>query len=111
VQWKPPGTFMNGYIEFSMGGANEKRSSFGSATTSAANNENAVLVMQNQAADMQVLRDAVEEALGGISDGPSVSVPSVDPMARLRQLGELRDAGVVTSVEFESKKAEMLGRL
>ncbi len=32
-------------------------------------------------------------------------------LATLRQLGELRDAGVVTPEEFEAKKAELLARL
>lgn len=34
-----------------------------------------------------------------------------DVMAQLRELGELRDAGVVTPEEFEAKKAELLKRL
>lgn len=34
-----------------------------------------------------------------------------DVMAQLRQLGELRDAGVLTQAEFDSKKAELLSRL
>lgn len=40
------------------------------------------------------------------------AVPAaVDPMEQLRKLGELRDAGVLTSAEFETKKAELLSRL
>jgi hypothetical protein len=31
--------------------------------------------------------------------------------AKLRQLGELRDAGIVTDAEFERKKAELLGQI
>jgi hypothetical protein len=45
---------------------------------------------------------------------PSISGSASDPDAilrQLRQLGELRDAGVVTSEEFETKKAELLARL
>ncbi|WP_219574006.1 SHOCT domain-containing protein [Streptomyces poriferorum] len=29
----------------------------------------------------------------------------------LRQLGELRDAGVITAADFEAKKADFLSRL
>lgn len=36
---------------------------------------------------------------------------ATDPMEQLRKLGELRDAGVVTDAEFETKKAELLARL
>lgn len=32
-------------------------------------------------------------------------------MDLLRQLGELRDAGVVTPADFEAKKADFLSRL
>ncbi|WP_406045530.1 SHOCT domain-containing protein [Micromonospora sp. NBC_00898] len=35
----------------------------------------------------------------------------VDPIAQLRQLGELRDAGILTEEEFAAKKAEILSRL
>ncbi|QNG55307.1 PH domain-containing protein [Pseudonocardia petroleophila] len=40
--------------------------------------------------------------------------PTSDPdvvFHQLRQLGELRDAGVVTPTEFEAKKAELLSRI
>lgn len=34
-----------------------------------------------------------------------------DVFGQLRQLGELRDSGVVTTEEFETKKAQLLARL
>jgi hypothetical protein len=42
---------------------------------------------------------------------PAAAPAAVDPMAQLRQLGELRDAEILTEEEFASKKAEILGRL
>lgn len=43
---------------------------------------------------------------------PSQPAPSEpDVMDQLRKLGELRDAGVLTTEEFDSKKAELLTRL
>lgn len=41
---------------------------------------------------------------------PPEALPA-DPLTQLRQLGDLRDAGVLTTVEFESKKAEILRRI
>jgi len=41
---------------------------------------------------------------------PAVAAPP-DVMTQLKQLGELRDAGILTLQEFESKKAELLTRL
>jgi len=39
------------------------------------------------------------------------SSDSGDVLAQLRQLGELRDAGVITGEDFEQKKRELLGRI
>jgi hypothetical protein len=48
-----------------------------------------------------------------VAAGPAVEqVPQgSDPLEAIRKLGELRDAGLVTPEEFESKKAELLSRL
>jgi hypothetical protein len=40
---------------------------------------------------------------------PAAAAP--DPMEQLRKLGALRDAGVLTDTEFETKKADLLSRL
>jgi hypothetical protein len=42
---------------------------------------------------------------------PAASSAANDPLAQLKQLGELRDAGILTPEEFESKKAELLSRM
>ncbi len=41
----------------------------------------------------------------------TAGAPAEDHMAKLRQLGELRDAGILTEPEFESKKADILSRM
>jgi Short C-terminal domain len=41
----------------------------------------------------------------------SSSAAGVDALAMLEKLGQLHDAGVLTEVEFETKKAELLARL
>jgi hypothetical protein len=43
--------------------------------------------------------------------GGSSTDPPVDVLEQLRRLGELRDSGVLTAGEFESKKAALLERL
>lgn len=48
------------------------------------------------------------------NSGPAAATtpaPSVDFMAQLRQLGELRDSGIITAEEFEAKKADILSRM
>ena len=41
----------------------------------------------------------------------AASGTATDPLEQVRELGELRDMGYVTSAEFEAKKAELLGRV
>ena len=38
------------------------------------------------------------------------AAPAADPIAQLKQLGELRDSGVLTDAEFEAQKAKILGQ-
>lgn len=54
---------------------------------------------------------AFVQARIGKRAAPPVSAPAADPLSMLKQLGELRDAGVVSTEEFEAKKAEILSRL
>lgn len=35
--------------------------------------------------------------------------PAADPIAQLKELGELRDSGVLTDEEFAAQKAKLLG--
>ena len=37
------------------------------------------------------------------------AAPAADPIAQLKQLGELRDQGVLTEAEFAAQKAKILG--
>jgi hypothetical protein len=49
-----------------------------------------------------------DERTGSVGH-PGLSDPS--PLVRIEELGRLRDAGLLTNDEFESKKAELLSRL
>lgn len=37
------------------------------------------------------------------------AAPAADPIAQLKELGELRDSGVLTEDEFAAQKAKLLG--
>ena len=39
---------------------------------------------------------------------PMAAEPAPDPLEQLKQLGELRTAGVLTDAEFEAQKAKIL---
>jgi hypothetical protein len=111
VQVKPAGAVMNGFLQLTIPGGNEVRSKFGSQTTSAVNDENSVIFNIWEQPAFLVFRDAIEQAMVAQHAAPPPSVIAPDVMGQLAQLGQLRDAGVVTAEEFEIKKAELLGRL
>lgn len=65
-------------------------------------------------ADAKALVDEVRNRLAtrGVPQPAAVAQAAApDALAQLKQLGELRDAGVLTDEEFEAKKAELLKRL
>ncbi len=39
---------------------------------------------------------------------PAAQAPAADPMAKLKELGELHDSGVLTDEEFSAAKAKVL---
>jgi hypothetical protein len=56
---------------------------------------------------------AVDSAEISASEGPTPTggAASTDIPEQIRKLGELRDAGVLTEVEFEAKKKDLLNRM
>jgi hypothetical protein len=46
-----------------------------------------------------------------IVDAVVIEQPTFDPIAQLKELGGLRDAGILTEDEFATKKAEILSRM
>lgn len=110
VQWKPPGALMNGFISFTLGGGNEKRSAFGSQTSSASHDENSVIVTKKQGAEFEALRSRVESVIAD-RGRPQQAAQAANPMEQLRQLADLHAAGVVSDEEFAAKKAALLDKI
>src|SRR4051794_16805435 len=77
VQWKPPGMVMNGFLAFSLAGANEKQSRFGTQTSDAIKDENAVIVRKGQEKEFLALRTAIEDAIA--CRDPSTRSPGAAP--------------------------------
>jgi hypothetical protein len=112
VQWKPAGALVNGFIQFTMGGGNEARSRFGAQTTDAAHDENSVIFVKAQMRAFGALRAEIEQAIAARHAPAVQAAPTApDPLSHLRQLAELHAAGVLSDDEFNTKKAEILGRL
>lgn len=114
VQWKPAGPFVNGFIAFSAAGGNERRSKFGSQTSSAVNDENSVIFTTRQKTAFEELRAAVETAIaahhtpGG--QGLPHTVAGLQSVAdELQKLLQLHEQGVITADEFNDQKRRLLG--
>jgi hypothetical protein len=106
IQWKPAGGLVNGFIQFTLSGGNERRSAFGSQTIDAAKDENSVVFTKKQMPDFDRLRHAVEQAMAaGAIAAPVIQAPPAD----LFKLAELHAAGILTDEEFSAAKAKALG--
>jgi hypothetical protein len=75
VQWKPAGAMVNGFIQFTVPGGNERRSKFGSQTTDASKDENSVVFTKRQMPDFAKLRAAVEQAMSSAAKGSAAPPP------------------------------------
>lgn len=68
---------------------------------------------QDAAQQLQDIPPPVPHAADIPAATAPVTTSPIDDMQRrvdlLRQLGELRDSGVITAAEFDAKKAELLG--
>lgn len=113
VQIKPAGVAVSGFIQFSIGGGDERRSKFGRQTWDAVDDENSVTFTGQEQPQFETLRDAIESAIAApavVTAAPVIS-SAPDPLDLLRRLAELRDAGIVSDEEFNAKKAEIMQRL
>ena len=108
---KPAGAMVSGYLQFTMGGAVEKRAQFGRQSFDAAGDENSILFTKAEQPFFERFRDEVERAIAQQRRPTVAAAPAADPLAQLKGLADLRDAGVLSEEEFQAKKAEILSRM
>ena len=111
VQLKPAGAVVNGFIQFTMPGGNERRSSFGKQTQNAAGDENSVMFTKAQMLAFLALRDEIEQAIISRSTPQSPVPAPANVPEQIQQLASLRDQGILNDAEFEAKKADLLSRM
>jgi hypothetical protein len=76
----------------------------------AANAEAQQAAAQQAAIDAAVAEQlAAQQAATAPAPAPAASGPTDEVIGQLKQLGELRDAGILTDEEFAAKKAQLLG--
>lgn len=108
VQWKPAGWAVNGFIQFTVAGGNERRSRMGSQTSAATKDENSVVFSKQQQPAFEELRKALDAAISAqhAPAGPAGGAVSVaDELAKLNALVQ---QGVLTPEEFVAAKARLL---
>lgn len=115
VQWKPAGLVIEGFIQFTLAGGNERRSKFGSQSFDAAKDENSVVFTKGQQPAFEAVRARVEKAVadrGRPQAAATAAAPAApDLVDQLQRLAGLRDQGVLTEAEFQAKKADLLARM
>jgi hypothetical protein len=97
-----------GFISFTIAGGIENKRGFGRQTYDAAKDENAVVVGYTQEQEFVKLRSEIEAAIAQ-HHAPSTPAPAAeavpDQAAKLKQLKELHDSGLLTDEEYEAKRA------
>ena len=53
-------------------------------------------------------QDGYQEQQQQYQEPAPAAAPAADPLEQLKQLGELKDSGVLTEAEFEAQKAKIL---
>ncbi len=74
------------------------------------------IVLSVDAAQAETLRGLIMQQLLGASSHPPAPASPAQPtgddiIGQIKKLGELRDAGLITADDYESKKNDLLGRL
>jgi hypothetical protein len=106
VQLREP-AFTDGYIQFSIQGSVESK---GGAQAAAAD-ENTVMFKQSQRASIVAVRDLVEEYITRRLNPIATVPPALDVPSQIRKLAQLRDEGLVSDEEYETKRLELLDRM
>ena len=109
IQLRKPGMMSAGYFQITLSGGKESRGGLMDATK----DENTVMFAKGNLPMFEKVQKLVEQRIAEAHNPqqPATAPTEDSPIDKLRKLGELRDAGVVTMEEFEAKKVELLARI
>lgn len=109
VQYKNAGA-VNGFIQFAfLGGTEAKGGVF-----NAAQDENAIVFNIWQRGSFETAKKIIDERLNmahSVHSQTSTTIQSNDIPTQIKKLAELKEAGILSEEEFNSKKAELLARM
>ena len=104
IQYKSPGTFTNGYIQFTLSGGMESRGGILDATK----DENTVMFAAKDTVVMGNIKDYVESQMQKLRKPTISNQPLVSLSSELEKLGELKNKGILTDDEFQAAKKRLL---
>ncbi len=102
VQFRPAGSLVNGYLQFSIAGGNESTKGILAATK----DENSVIITKKQNEEAEFIKDKIYELKAARSNAGSIR--SSSNLSQIKELKELLDMGAITQAEFDAKKKELL---
>jgi hypothetical protein len=103
IQWRKAGLLTNGYIQFGFFGGLEAKGGIFQATE----DENTIMFNQGRQAEFEAIRNELQRV---INARPSAGAASPTSAAdEIKKLADLREQGILTNDEFETKKKQLLG--
>ncbi|UOY92913.1 SHOCT domain-containing protein [Ectobacillus sp. JY-23] len=103
IQFKPANLFTNGYIQFAFSGGKENKGGLMDATK----DENTIMFNKKQQPLFEQIKVAIEQKIDE-SHAPTIVQNTVDVAEQIKKLADLRDSGILTDEEFNSKKKQLL---
>ena len=103
VQFRPAGSLVNGYLQFTLAGGNESTKGIFAATK----DENSVIITKKQNEEAEYIKDKIYELKAARSNS-SRPARSGSNLSQIKELKELLDMGAITQEEFDAKKKELL---
>ena len=110
IQWRDAGLMWLGHIQFTLiGGSTDSRP--------ATRDENALQFDKAKQPAFEVVRATVDRLMNEAREArrplrpPEPVAPVADIPDQIRKLADLRDAGILSTAEFEAKKSELLARM
>lgn len=105
VQFKPANKILSGHIQFSLPGGNEARGGL----LAAAGDENTVTFVYSVNDKAQEIQSYLNQRIREFKTGTISSSSTSSNADELRKYKSLLDDGIITQVEFDAKKKELLG--
>lgn len=102
IQFKPGGNLVNGYMQFTMPGGNEKTK----GAFDAAKDENSVMFRKADNNLAMEIKDKIEQLQQQKNNNQGSSMSVADEIKKFK---ELLDSGIITEDEFNQKKKQLLG--